>query len=404
MPAPAPETPALPAAPASKFSPGFRVGLFFVALFAVPGVHLPFWAVWLQSRGLDPTQISIMLSSAILLRLVAAPLAAHIVDKSGERRRAIQLCSWASLVVFVGFAWADGFAALLLVGIVHALVWAPIAPLTENLAVLTAARHGTQYGRMRLWGSLSFLVCAYLAGLLLKGRDDAWIFWIILALMLPIVVCSHLLPDIRLPLDRPRAGAPALRLLRNSDFRIFLATNACLQATHAAFYTFGTLHWREIGLSDAQIGLLWAEGVLMEVILFAVGQRVGLKLGGVGLLFCAVAGGVIRWCLQGVLTDMTSVAVLQVLHAATFGAAHLGAMRLMADHCDPAASATAQTLYGAGNAMLLASATMLVGPLYALGLPGLGGGWIYPAMLPLTLLGGGGAWLLWRRRNQLSFA
>lgn len=392
-----------PPDPSSRLTPGFRVSLFFVALFAVPGVHLPFWAVWLQSEGLDPTQISIMLSMAIWLRLIAGPLAAHIVDRNGERRLAIQVCSWGSLIIFAGFAFADNFTALLLVGALHALIWAPIAPLTENLAVLTAARHGTQYGRMRLWGSMSFLVCAYLAGLLLKGRDESWIFWIIMAGMLPIVAASHLLPDIRLPLDRPRAGAPALRLLRNSDFRIFLMTNACLQATHAAFYTFGTLHWRSVGLSDAQIGFLWAEGVIAEVILFAVGQRVGLKLGGVGLLALAVAGGVIRWSLQGMVTDMTSLVLLQILHAATFGAAHLGAMRIMAERCDPAASATAQTLYGAGNAALLATATFLMGPLYAANLPGLSGGWIYPAMLPLTLLGGLGTWLLWRRRTGLSF-
>ncbi|WP_428245510.1 MFS transporter [Ferrovibrio sp.] len=384
-------------------SPGFRVSLFFIALFAIPGVHLPFWAVWLESRGLSPTEISIMLATAIWLRLVGAPLAAHIVDKSGERRRAIQFCAIASLLSFIGFGFADGFVQLMLVGIVFALVWSPLAPLTENLAMLTATHHGVQYGRIRLWGSISFLVCAYLAGLWLKGRNDDWIYWLILAAMLPVVACAYLLPDIRLPLDRPRAGAPALRLLRNSSFCIFLLTNACLQATHAAFYTFGTLHWRSVGLSDAQIGFLWAEGVIAEVILFAVGQRVVAKLGGVGLLICAVAGGVIRWSLQGVLTDMTSLVLLQVLHAATFGAAHLGAMRLMAEGCEPSASATAQTLYGAANGMMLAIGTMVVGPLYAANFAGLEGGWVYPAMLPLTLLGGVGTWLLWRRRTALRF-
>lgn len=384
-------------------SPGFRVSLFFIALFAIPGVHLPFWAVWLESRGLSPTEISIMLATAIWLRLVGAPLAAHIVDKSGERRRAIQFCAIASLISFIGFGLVDGFWPLMLVGIAFALVWSPLAPLTENLAMLTATHHGVQYGRIRLWGSISFLVCAYLAGLWLKGRSEDWIFWLILACMLPVVGCAYLLPDIRLPLDRPRAGAPALRLLRDGGFRIFLLTNACLQASHAAFYTFGTLHWRSVGLSDAQIGFLWAEGVIAEVVLFAVGQRIAAKLGGVGLLLCAVAGGVIRWSLQGVLTDMTSLVLLQVLHAATFGAAHLGAMRLMAEGCDASASATAQTLYGAGNGMMLAIGTMVVGPLYAAGFTGLEGGWVYPAMLPLTMMGGVGTWLLWRRRTALRF-
>lgn len=385
-------------------SAGLRVSLYFAAIFSVAGVHLPFWAVWLESRGLTPWQISIMLSSAIWLRLLAGPLAAHLVDRSAQRRRALVLLGWACLVFFVAFQVVDGFAGLMLVGVFFAMAWAPVPPLTENLSMLVATHHGVQYGRMRLWGSLAFLLAAYLSGLFLKGRSDDWIFWIILGCLVCTALAGHLLPDLRLPLDRPRAGAPALRLLRDRNFRIFLIANAGLQASHAGFYTFGTLHWRGIGLSDAQIGFLWAIGVLAEVLLFAAGQRVAQILGGVGLLWIAVGGGILRWSLHGLLTDITALALVQLLHAATFGAAHLGAMRLLATGCDTSASATAQTLYGAGNGAVLALATLAMGPLYAANLPGLGAGWIYPAMLPLIFIGGVGAWLLWRQRHAISFA
>src|SRR3546814_7205618 len=81
-----------------------------------------------------------------------------------------------------------------------------------NVALLAARRYDLQYGRMRLWGSISFLVTAYVAGLWLKGRDDDWIWGLILAAMALLALASHLLPDLRLPLDRPRlTGAPALR-------------------------------------------------------------------------------------------------------------------------------------------------------------------------------------------------
>jgi len=382
---------------------GLRISIYFAALYTVPGIHLPFWSVWLESRGLDPTQISIMLSSAILLRLIGSPLAAQAVDRSGQRRRAIILLGWCSFFVFIGFQFADGFAALFIVGMLFALLWSPISPFTENLAVLAASHHGLQYGRMRLWGSLSFLIASYLAGLWLREHDEAWIYWLMLMGMFGIACSGHLLPDVRLPLSGPRKGAPVLRLLRNSSFRVFLLTTSCLQATHAAVYTFGTLHWRSAGLSDAQIGLLWAEGVLAEVVLFAFGQRVAARIGGVGLLWCAVIGGSLRWSLQGVLTDMPSVVLLQILHAATFGAAHLGAMRLLAEGCDAESSASAQSLYGAANGLVLAAATLLVGPLYAAALPGFGAGWIYPAMLPLVLVGGLGSWILWRFQGQVSF-
>lgn len=376
-----------------------RVSLYLMALFVVPGVHLPFWSVWLESRGLSAPEISIVISAGIWIRLFAGPTAAHLVDRSGKRRQAIILLAWSSLIVFSFFWWTQGFWPIFLLAILHATLWSPITPFSENVVLLTATRYNLQYGRLRLWGSLSFLVTAYLAGLWLKGRDGDWIYALLMMGLLILALGSHLLPDLRLPLDRPKlAGAPALRLLRSKLFLAFLGANACLQSSHAMLYTFGTLQWRNAGLSDAQIGFLWAEGVLAEVILFAVGQRVALKAGGVGLLLLACAGGIIRWSLTGLTGDFGLLVLLNALHAMTFGCAHLGAMRLMAEGIDPQASATAQSLYTAANASVLASITLLIGPIFPFA-----DGLTYLVMLPLSLAGGACALLLWRRRDAIRF-
>lgn len=376
----------------------WRISLHFAALFVVPGIYLPFFAVWLEARGLSPTQISIMLSVGILMRLLAGPVAAHVVDRSGRRKLAVVLLAWSSLVTFALLGWIDGFGALLLVWIVHCAAWAPITPFSDNIALLAATRHKLNYGRMRLWGSISFLTAAYLSGLWLKGRDTDWIFILLVAGLVVLVVGSHMLPDLRLPLDKPRAGAPALRLLRVRRFLLFMGAAACLQASHAAFYTFGTLHWRGLGHSDAAIGWLWAEGVLAEIVLFAFAQRVPAWIGGTGLLLIAAAGGLLRWSVTAGAEDYALLVVLQVFHAATFGAAHIGAMRLLSEGSSLGDSATAQSLYVAGNSAMLALATLAVGPIYAWG-----GGAIYWAMTGLSAIGGTCAWMLWRRRAGLTF-
>src|SRR3546814_15768514 len=129
-------------------------------------------------------------------------------------------------------------------------------------------------------------------------------------------VCSS--DCLRVPLDRPRlTGAPALRRLRHPVCLTFLAASACLQSTHAMLYTFGTLQWRSVGLGDAQIGWLWAEGVLAEVVLFAVGQQVLRHTGGIGLLLLASAGGLLRWSLTGITGHFTLLVVLNLLQAPT---------------------------------------------------------------------------------------
>ena len=377
----------------------WRISLHFAALFIVPGVYLPFFAVWLESRSLAPTQISIMLSVGILMRLLAGPMAAHVVDRSGRRKTALILLAWASLASFALLGWVDGFAAMLLVWVVHCAAWAPVTPFSDNIALLASTRHGLHYGRMRLWGSISFLCAAYLSGLWLKGRDADWIFVLLLGGYTALVLGAHLLPDLRLPLDKPRVGAPAFRLLRSRRFLLFMGAAACLQASHAAFYTFGTLHWRSLGHSDAAIGWLWAEGVVAEIVLFAFAQRVPAWLGGTGLLLIAATGGLLRWSITAEAEDYLLLAIVQVLHAATFGAAHIGAMRLLSDGVTPSDSATAQTLYVAGNSAMLALATLAVGPIFAWG-----GGAIYWAMTALSLVGGACALMLWHRRDNLVFA
>ncbi|MBS4048942.1 MAG: MFS transporter [Alphaproteobacteria bacterium] len=383
----------------NRRSIGRRISLHYAALFLVPGVYLPFFAAWLESRGLHPTEISIMLAVGILMRLVAGPAAAHAVDRSGRRKLAILLLVWVSIASFALLGWVEGFSVMLLVWVVHSAAWAPITPFSDNIALLAATKHQLNYGRMRLWGSVSFLLAAYLSGLWLKGRDEDWIFILLLIGYAALVGGAHLLPDLRLPLARPRAGAPAVMLLRQRRFLLFVGATACLQASHAAFYTFGTLHWRSMGHSDAAIGWLWAEGVLAEIVLFAFAQQIPARLGGAGLLLIAALGGVLRWSITAGAEDYTLLVLLQVLHAATFGAAHLGAMRILADGCSPDTSATAQTLYVAANSMMLALATLAVGPIFAAG-----GGAIYWAMTLLSLGGGVCAFLLWRRRDGLHFS
>ena len=386
-------------APENRRSIGLRISLHYAALFLVPGVYLPFFAAWLESRGLHPTEISIMLAVGILMRLVAGPAAAHAVDRSGRRKLAILLLVWVSIASFALLGWVEGFTVMLLVWVVHSAAWAPITPFSDNIALLAATQHQLNYGRMRLWGSVSFLLAAYLSGLWLKGRDEDWIFILLLVGYAVLVGGAHLLPDLRLPLGRPRAGAPALQLLRQRRFLLFVGATACLQASHAAFYTFGTLHWRSMGHSDAAIGWLWAEGVLAEIVLFAFAQQLPVRLGGTGLLLIAAIGGLLRWSITAGAEDYTLLVILQLLHAATFGAAHLGAMRLLSDGCSPGTSATAQTLYVAANSMMLALATLAVGPIFAAG-----DGAIYWAMTLLSLGGGFCAFLLWQRRDRLQFS
>jgi PPP family 3-phenylpropionic acid transporter len=163
-----------------------------------------------------------------------------------------------------------------------------------------------------------------------------------------------------------RAGAALARLATDRRFWLFTAAAAALQSSHQLYYGFGSLYWRTLGFSDATIGALWAEGVVAEIVLFWQGGRLAARLGPLGLMALGGGAGIVRWSLAGVAPGLGPAALLQVLHALTFGASHLGAMYFMARTVPPAAAASAQSLYaglstGIGSGLVMLAA----GRLYA---------------------------------------
>ena len=151
-------------------------------------------------------------------------------------------------------------------------------------AMLAVARHGIDYGRARLWGSISFMVVATGGGLAIAGQSER-VLWLIVAAVALTAAAALLLPDIRTARHRDRTGA--LRtLLADRRFVAFLATAGCLQCSHAMIYGFGTLHWQGAGLSPGFVGILWAESVVADG-----GAAACAGLAGLGLLGFAFRRG-----------------------------------------------------------------------------------------------------------------
>ena len=384
-------TAAGPAAPAATAT-AIRLALFYAAFFAVVGVHLPFWPVWLASRGIGATEIGVILAATVSAKVVSAPMMAHVADRWGERRRLMIAFAAGALAGFALFAVAGGFWSILAISVLFSVFWSAIMPLGESLTMLTVRAQGLDYGRVRLWGSLGFIGAAVAAGRILAGRPEDIVFWIILGgIALTLAACAGL-PDTRTAPAEP-LSLPVGLVLRNRPFVLFLATVALIQGSHAVYYAFGTLHWRAVGYSDAVIGWLWAEGVIAEIILFAFGGALVRRLGPARLILLAGMAGVVRWCATGLSDALPVLVMVQALHAFTFGAAHLGAIYFIARTVPPALSATAQSLYSATVMGLgLGLAILASGSLYA----AFGGG-AYFAMAALGALGSVLAVVLARR-------
>jgi PPP family 3-phenylpropionic acid transporter len=385
-----------------RLSTSTRLALFYAALFTVPGIHLPFWPVWLKAQGLEAEAIGLVLAAGVWVRILANPLVGHIADARGERKRLMIGLALASIAAFAFYPLAGGLAALLVVTAIFGLAWTPIISLGENLALIVAYERHLDYGRIRLWGSIAFMVASTAGGLVIEGRPAGLIFWLVLAGLVATALACLPLPEIRRPDPEPAAApaaatprAPVRVLLGQPLFVLFVASAGIAQASHSVLYAFGTLHWRAAGLSDDVIGLLWAEGVVAEIILFAVGTTLTRRLGPVNLLLAGAAAGIVRWSATAFTGELAALVALQALHAFTFGAAHLGAMHFLAQNVATRLSASAQSLLATfSGGVALGLGMMAAGPLY-----GALGGRAFLAMALLSAIGAAGTValaLLWR--------
>jgi PPP family 3-phenylpropionic acid transporter len=369
-----------------------RYALFFVAAFLFVGIYVPFWPLWLASRGLTPEEIAIAVAVTTWLRAVGPPIAADLADRSGERWRAILVLQVATFLTYPLFGLADGLWAVLAVTVLTVLVHSPIYPLVDNLAMQSAHERGFDYGRVRLWGSLSFIATASASGAFIAVRPAGELLWLMVGVIGLALLSVLTLPRAR---SRPvRAGRGPMRtLLGNRTMLAFLACVGLIQASHAAYYGFATLHWQAHGYSEVVIGALWAEGVIVEVMLFAFSGAVVGRVGPKRLCALAIVAALIRWTVTGATTDLAALVAVQALHGLTFGATHLAAMHFILRAVPAELSGTAQSLYsGPGVAMTTGIAILVAGWLYSVD-----GGWAFYAMAGTACLAGL-AWLALVRR------
>lgn len=346
---------------------GFRLSFYYAAYFVAAGSHLPFFPLWLAGRGVGAAEMGVLLGTAAWVRIVAAPAFGWIADRTGERKRLMVGLGVFTLFNFSLFEFAHSFWVLLTVGLLFGGAWAPILPLGDSIALAQCRKHGIDFGRVRLWGSIAFIATASFGGWLLQGRTSETVYWLLIGGLSLQFLASTLLPNERPPPAPPGARrAPLGVLLREPLFVVFVAGAGLAQSSHAVMYAFGSLYWRDLGLSERTIGLLWAEGVVAEIIVFALGARILRHVRPAQLMALGAACGLIRWTGTAHATEVWQFALLQALHGGTFGCAYLGAMYFLQRAVQPAIAASAQSLYSAvANGLALGLGLMAAGPLYA---------------------------------------
>ena len=346
-----------------------RLSIFYGSLCLFSGVQLPFFPVWLKSVGLGSSEISIIIAGNMLLRIAAGPVFAYTADRLDDRRRVVVALAWSSVAAGSLLLLVNGFWAILAVSIVLMSCWPSITPLIETIAMKATREGRIDYGRVRIWCSITFIVASTGTGWLVGWFSASIIVFCMLAGLFTTLAGTFLLArEVPQPKKRKRKGGQliaTLQIARHPVFMLGLATGGLIQSSHAVYYAFGSINWQRLGYSDGLIGILWGIGVVAEILLFTQSGRVLRVVGAPRLLMLAAGGAVIRWTLLAFNPPFWLVIFCQALHGLSFGAAHLGALHFVAQSSPPSLASTAQSLYASISAgIMMGAMTLAAGPLY----------------------------------------
>jgi MFS transporter, PPP family, 3-phenylpropionic acid transporter len=343
-----------------------RLAALYAAVFVALGIQLPFFPVWLKAKGLDDSMIGVVLAAPIVVRVFSITLATGLADRHDALRAAIVWSAVTSVLGYTLVGLASEAVAILAAYTLASLVFTPLMPLAETYALRGLAARGRVYGPVRLWGSAAFIAGTFIAGIATDAVPAGQLIWLIVAGYGIAALVATMLGPLTSGTPVPAEVRPPRRgLLRDPAFIAGVTAASLIQASHAVYYSFSVLQWRDAGFDGTTIAGLWALGVIAEIILFALQGRLPPTLTPTVLLMIGGIGGALRWQAMAFDPPAAILPALQLLHALSFGATHLGMLGFVAAKALPNRGATAQGYLAVALGTVMAISTAASGVLFA---------------------------------------
>ncbi len=325
--------------------PYWRLSGFYFFYFAFVGAMAPFWGLYLRSLEFNAFQIGVLMSLLQVMRIFAPNIWGHIADHTGRRVAIVQLAAMVCMVAFVGVFWATSFWPLFAVMSLISFFWSASLPLVEATTLSHLGDRTDRYGRIRLWGSVGFILVVVGLGAVLDHASIKLVPWVVLGLLVGIVFTSRVIPEAEIT-HHERVHIPMRDVLRRPHVLALFVAALLMAAAHGPYYTFFTIHLVETGYSKAVAGWLWALGVVCEIGVFLVMPRVFARVRPETVLLATLAVAAARFLLIGWQAgNLPLLLVAQLMHAFTFGAYHASALALVHRHFTGKNQARGQALY-----------------------------------------------------------
>ncbi len=369
--------------------PYWRLSAFYFFYFAALGTLMPYWGLYLQSLGFDAFAIGSLMAILMATKIVAPNVWGWLGDHLGHRMFIVRIAAALSLLFFAFMPLASGYWQIALVMVIYSFFWNASLPQFEVVTFNYLGKNVEQYSRLRLWGSIGFIVTVISVGKLVDRFGAGVVLESLLVVFAGIFLTSLLVKD-KAEAVIEQHGSTIMSVLKKPHVLAFFLAVFLMQMSHGPYYAFYSIYLQDYGYSKSNIGILWSIGVFAEVMLFFFMHQLMRRFSAAWILVVSLALASVRWLLIGFFPDILGLLVLsQVLHAASFGSFHAAAIHLVHGFFRGRHQGRGQALYaslsfGAGGAV----GTFVSGYLWE----EQGATFAYTMASAIALLG---AWIVW---------
>jgi len=371
--------------------PYWRLSGFYFFYFSLLGALAPYWSLYLQHLKYSAIDIGFITAILMASRIVAPNLWGWLADRTGKRLSIIRWGSFLAALCFVGLFFQDNFYALALVVLAYSFFWNAVLAQAEVVTLSHLHGRAQLYSRIRLWGSIGFIISVVVLGWAFDHFSVAILPAVMMGLFVLIWLSSLLVyepsgdSDIDVSdegatddADTVKAGSikSLWAVVRQPKVAAFFVACLLLQLSHGAYYTFFSIYMEGQGYSGTSIGLLWALGVVAEIVVFLFIPNLYRLLGVKTLFVVSLFAASARWLVTPLYADVLWVIILcQCLHGLTFGAAHAVAIEWVRCWFPSSNHSQGQALYSAFSFGIGGAVGALIS----------GGLWVYSPMMAFSI-------------------
>ena len=329
----------------------FIISSQYFIYFGILGIFLPYFNLYCYHLGFSGLQIGI-LSALRSLAMVLFPLIwGSLADRFQIRKPIYILCTFLSTLICFLYLFYDDFWSMLVITALYGIFYAPIISFLEAVTMDVLGKEKKSYGRIRAWGSISFIVMVLVLGKIIDLYSVDIIILLILAGSLILAAISIRIPAIK-PKNRiflkPGAGS-----LLERRVIIFLFCAFLMLVSHGAYYGFFSIHLVKLGYGSTFIGIAWALASTAEILVMIKSDKIFDRFSLENVLFFSFLVAAARWMILFFAGSTVVILLSQILHAVTYGTFHMASIlyidRLAPDQAKTLGQAVNNALtYGLG--------------------------------------------------------